>query len=33
MMPGGQVHTTEAGCFAKTYGLDPEDERQGLDGD
>ncbi len=26
LMPGGQVHTTEAGCFAKTYGLDPEDE-------
>lgn len=26
LMPGGKVHTTEAGCFAKTYGLDPEDE-------
>jgi len=26
LMPGGQVHPTEAGCFAKTYGLDPEDE-------
>lgn len=26
LMPGGVVHTTEAGCFAKTYGLDPEDE-------
>ena len=26
LMPGGDVHTTEAGCFAKTYGLDPEDE-------
>ncbi|REK22011.1 MAG: phosphoenolpyruvate carboxykinase [Actinobacteria bacterium] len=26
LMPGGQVHTTEAGCFAKTYGLDPDDE-------
>lgn len=26
LMPGGQVHTTEAGCFAKTFGLDPEDE-------
>lgn len=26
LMPGGEVHTTEAGCFAKTYGLDPEDE-------
>ncbi len=26
LMPGGRVHTSEAGCFAKTYGLDPEDE-------
>lgn len=26
LMPGGEVHTTEAGCFAKTYGLDPDDE-------
>jgi phosphoenolpyruvate carboxykinase (ATP) len=26
VMPGGELHTTEAGCFAKTYGLDPEDE-------
>ncbi|HET9260779.1 MAG TPA: phosphoenolpyruvate carboxykinase (ATP), partial [Acidimicrobiia bacterium] len=26
LMPGGVVHTTEAGCFAKTYGLDPGDE-------
>lgn len=26
IMPGGLVHTTEAGCFAKTYGLDPDDE-------
>lgn len=26
LMPGGVVHTTEAGCFAKTYGLDPSDE-------
>lgn len=26
LMPGGVVHTTENGCFAKTYGLDPEDE-------
>ena len=26
LMPGGSVKTTEAGCFAKTYGLDPEDE-------
>ena len=26
LMPGGEIHTTEAGCFAKTYGLDPEDE-------
>ncbi|MCI0677457.1 MAG: phosphoenolpyruvate carboxykinase (ATP) [Actinobacteria bacterium] len=26
LMPGGVVHTTEAGCFAKTFGLDPVDE-------
>ncbi len=26
LMPGGRVHTSEAGCFAKTYGLDPDDE-------
>jgi phosphoenolpyruvate carboxykinase (ATP) len=26
LMPDGEVHTTEAGCFAKTYGLDPDDE-------
>lgn len=26
LMPGGIVHTTENGCFAKTFGLDPEDE-------
>lgn len=26
IMPGGVLHTTEAGCFAKTYGLDPDDE-------
>ncbi|HEX2152375.1 MAG TPA: phosphoenolpyruvate carboxykinase [Acidimicrobiia bacterium] len=26
LMPGGVVHTTENGCFAKTYGLDPDDE-------
>ena len=26
LMPGGQVHTTEDGCFAKTFGLDPDDE-------
>ncbi|MEX0864855.1 MAG: phosphoenolpyruvate carboxykinase [Acidimicrobiia bacterium] len=26
LMPGGLIHTTEAGCFAKTFGLDPEDE-------
>ena len=25
-MPGGQVYTTENGCFAKTFGLDPEVE-------
>ena len=26
LFPGGVVYTTENGCFAKTYGLDPEDE-------
>jgi phosphoenolpyruvate carboxykinase (ATP) len=26
LMPGGELHTSEAGCFAKTYGLDPDDE-------
>ncbi len=26
LMPGGEIHTTEAGCFAKTYGLDADDE-------
>ena len=26
LMPDGTVHATEDGCFAKTYGLDPEDE-------
>jgi phosphoenolpyruvate carboxykinase (ATP) len=26
LMPGGKVHTTEDGCFAKTFGLDPDDE-------
>ncbi len=26
LMPDGTVHTTEAGCFAKSYGLDPDDE-------
>ena len=26
LMRGGAVGTTEAGCFAKTYGLDPDDE-------
>jgi phosphoenolpyruvate carboxykinase (ATP) len=26
LMPGGTIHTTEAGCFAKTFGLDPDDE-------
>jgi len=26
LMPGGVVYTTENGCFAKTYGLDPVDE-------
>jgi phosphoenolpyruvate carboxykinase (ATP) len=32
LMPGGELHTTEAGCFAKTYGLDPEDEPTIYDG-
>jgi len=26
LMPGGKVHATEAGCFAKTYALSAEDE-------
>jgi phosphoenolpyruvate carboxykinase (ATP) len=26
MMPGGKVYATEAGCFAKTFGLNPNDE-------
>lgn len=26
LMPGGYVYTTENGCFAKTFGLDPDDE-------
>ena len=26
LMPNGVVHTTENGCFAKTFGLDPDDE-------
>ena len=26
LMPGGIVYTTENGCFAKTFGLDPDDE-------
>lgn len=26
LMPGGAIHTTENGCFAKTFGLDPDDE-------
>jgi phosphoenolpyruvate carboxykinase (ATP) len=26
LFPGGVIHTTENGCFAKTFGLDPEDE-------
>src|SRR2546423_4432859 len=25
-MPNGRVHATENGCFAKTFGLNPEDE-------
>lgn len=26
LMPGGKVYATENGCFAKTFGLDPEHE-------
>ena len=26
LVSGGQVYATENGCFAKTYGLDPDDE-------
>ena len=26
LMPDGTVYTTEDGCFAKTFGLDPDDE-------
>ena len=26
LLPGGKVHATENGCFAKTYGLDPKFE-------
>lgn len=26
LMPGGKIYTTENGCFAKTFGLDPDDE-------
>jgi phosphoenolpyruvate carboxykinase (ATP) len=26
LMPGGKVYTTEDGCFAKTFGLDPDFE-------
>jgi phosphoenolpyruvate carboxykinase (ATP) len=26
MMPGGKIYATEAGCFAKTFALSPEDE-------
>ncbi|MEY3019058.1 MAG: hypothetical protein RLZZ272_42 [Actinomycetota bacterium] len=26
LMPGGTVHATENGCFAKSFGLDPVDE-------
>ena len=26
LMPGGKVYTSENGCFAKTFGLDPDDE-------
>ncbi|MBW3659222.1 MAG: phosphoenolpyruvate carboxykinase (ATP), partial [Actinobacteria bacterium] len=26
LMPNGVVHATEDGCFAKTFGLDPDDE-------
>jgi len=25
-MPNGRVYATENGCFAKTFGLNPEDE-------
>jgi phosphoenolpyruvate carboxykinase (ATP) len=28
LMPGGQVYTTEDGCFAKTFGLNSDDEPQ-----
>lgn len=26
LMPGGKVYSTENGCFAKTFGLNPDDE-------
>jgi phosphoenolpyruvate carboxykinase (ATP) len=26
LMPGGEIRTSEAGCFAKTFGLDPDGE-------
>ncbi|MDJ0790358.1 MAG: phosphoenolpyruvate carboxykinase (ATP) [Acidimicrobiia bacterium] len=26
LFPGGKIYSTENGCFAKTFGLDPEDE-------
>ncbi len=26
LMPGGRIHASEAGCFAKTFGLDPDEE-------
>jgi phosphoenolpyruvate carboxykinase (ATP) len=26
LFPGGKVYATENGCFAKTFGLDPDDE-------
>jgi phosphoenolpyruvate carboxykinase (ATP) len=26
LMPGGQIHASEAGCFAKTFGLDEDEE-------
>ncbi|HUR82741.1 MAG TPA: phosphoenolpyruvate carboxykinase (ATP), partial [Thermoanaerobaculia bacterium] len=26
LMPGGKVYATENGCFAKTFGLNPQDE-------
>jgi len=26
LMPGGKIYATENGCFAKTFGLNPEDE-------